>query len=144
MIVQAKVIGKHFKVNSACMLPNMPLLGDAQVAVYPGCKLTSAPFSGAEGACTVVDIRKDKISASTPTPTPYKQARALPHEHVRCPVLTKTPSWTSRWAAPQSYPSSPPTKSSGRVNKSRCPALTASNGLTARSKCAVHAPKARA
>jgi hypothetical protein len=57
--VQAKVSGTNFKLNSACVLADLALLGNAQTVMYPGCTLKSSPPSAALGAFVVTQIRKD-------------------------------------------------------------------------------------
>jgi hypothetical protein len=79
VVFQAKIIGKHFKVDCACMLATMPLFDDAQLVLFPGCKLSSAPVD-ANGACTVVDIRKDDTSASMPA---LRSVKPVLRSHAR-------------------------------------------------------------
>jgi hypothetical protein len=62
VIVQAKVSGTNFKVNSACVLSDLALLGNAQAVIYPGCTLKSSLLSAASGAFIVTEIRKDSNS----------------------------------------------------------------------------------
>lgn len=46
-------------MNSACVLSDLPLLGNAQMVVYPGCTLKSSSPSAQAGAFVVTEIRKD-------------------------------------------------------------------------------------
>ena len=64
--MQAKVSGKHFKVNSACILSDLALLGNARAVVYPGCTLSSCPVTAAGGAFIVTEIRNGSTCVRLP------------------------------------------------------------------------------